>query len=1039
MPLEAPTNFTSNSQIQMPKLPTFPELNSLGQNATERYSNAYDIFTDHHDAGIWIERVCNRFIEQKLKLLLRAIDAKLLAGELDNLLDTNVEYQAELDDELKKRKKLSVWKYMQTFYPAAKNRYQREKIMSQEDFDHNAAETFIEYEDWRKAALKRKYLSFYHVFNMWQYKLYIFPAVNRQENPHQEKPDNSLIVQIIAKNRNMDFEHTQMTSNQLQSNWLNRNVIYDLQTQHDEDQLYSTLTVNDKPYSPMNLEHHLHELQAEQLEPNVDLDIEMICLQALFYAHTSMLNYYMHTRRGRVEWPILNCNRHLIDFQAFDPDINKEAFDLTTRQVRTHMPQSFNSMHNPKVEYILIKCLVVFGHLTDTFEIILAPTAVYVTDMEFYKQFHDKASTQGGFAQVSEKLDDEQFPTHNDRIPKWKDLFSKIHGNVQISYKEMPRKPVLALSWPLHDALHEALKDGIMFAPTAKATHHMSIPPTLARVVPWRANSTHTFECPGWAWFHILMQLEEADVAFETLNGYRFDDDQDLLSEHEVGNLNSEGIFHLLQALAEYGPYDIMTFGDKNMNIFTLFISCTAIHIRQCMQNTIQSMSKLHDVLNTEDFCTDVLNLVCKRYVTKNHSMPSELREQHWWQSCDIEKQPFNDFMQAQEFRTFWHKKKEILFPSNESDDFDAKLPLRFAVCLLMAYDMVQLQPGDSKHSMTRNAIEELCIDVFKHYSSFHDQDPVNMARDMTSQLQQRINEQFVYYMQSDAGRVILNLCGYSKITIKNITEHDHEFGSTINKLKTMIFNDDFHFDSADDDDDDDDDDDGTTSYASVYSTVRKVAWQKMVACRLEAKHRNTIDRQKQGKTEAQNNKKEVSLDLALIQNNYVNLVHTILRQSKARLTEDVAYACFVNTCCQTQDHQSVEGHYIIGGMELWMPIILYHSKAWNDAVYKAWNATWMNGFVANNIDEAFNNLQSKSLHKLNQKWHKLLQPNALFNSIHESEPRLEMAIDLLVLARHFFEDSHLYDNMLRVQPHIHKPDSVHNTIARPEEIVKDI
>ena len=52
----------------------------------------------------------------------------------------------------------------------------------------------------------------------------------------------------------------------------------------------------------------------------------------------------------------------------------------------------------------------------------------------------------------------------------------------------------------------------------------------------------------------------------------------------------------------------------------------------------------------------------------------------------------------------------------------------------------------------------------------------------------------------------------------------------------------------------------------------------------------------------------------------------------------------------------------------------------------------------------------------------------------HKSEPRLEIGLHMLTLARAYYEDCAEYDSMLRHRPSIHSRDRVENTIARPNE-----
>ena len=57
---------------------------------------------------------------------------------------------------------------------------------------------------------------------------------------------------------------------------------------------------------------------------------------------------------------------------------------------------------------------------------------------------------------------------------------------------------------------------------------------------------------------------------------------------------------------------------------------------------------------------------------------------------------------------------------------------------------------------------------------------------------------------------------------------------------------------------------------------------------------------------------------------------------------------------------------------------------------------------------------------------------------MHKSEPRLEIGLHMLTLARAYYEDCAKYDSMLRHRSSIHSTSRVQNTIARPNERTKE-
>ena len=114
------------------------------------------------------------------------------------------------------------------------------------------------------------------------------------------------------------------------------------------------------------------------------------------------------------------------------------------------------------------------------------------------------------------------------------------------------------------------------------------------------------------------------------------------ITESEFTDL---GVFHLLQALAQFGPYDTMMFGDASMNIMSLFQSCATCKIEDMMMHHLQ---KLHQCVvldphsevssfymqeDMQDVCVQLLNAVCVKFCTKT-ALPSGTRAT-WWHTCN--------------------------------------------------------------------------------------------------------------------------------------------------------------------------------------------------------------------------------------------------------------------------------------------------------------------------------------------------------------------------------------------------------------------
>jgi hypothetical protein len=975
---------------KQPVLPTFPptiqDASMLHTNAGS--SHGFEIFHDDNDAGIWIERVCNRFIQQKLNLLFKEIESQLQKNKLNKYFEDNENYQQELASEQKKREIGSILKYMDENHPEIDKKERLKEFNKLKLAEKKKAKQHIPpYENWRKNALRRKYLSFYQFFQKWQYKLIVMPVYERDNEKHTMK------VQIIQKNRSQDLE----------SQWYDRKVIYELETEKtSEYQLSSNLTC--EGHIDIDALSNLHDIFSDVHE-----NIEMYCLQALFHAHFSMLEYYMYTLKGKTEWSIDECRRNIFDFQYFDDDFQYIDDDFDDDDLREFK------------ENLFVSSTMTFGQSVRSFEIFASNDAFYFTNMDFATEFNDDIYDSNNPDTISNsivQLDTVEFDIE-DTYGMIQNVFEELRGTNGISLETHDLK--LALSLPLKNTCMEALKEGIMFAPTAKATHEMD---KIPHVMPWKAYDTHAFQCPGWAWFEILKQLHEADFKFSNIES-DFKSNQDLVNED--GEFKNDGVFYLLQALAEYGPYDIMTFGDQNMNIMTQFISCSMLHLQETMINMLQ---RLTDDVVPQIFTINALNLVCNCLVEKSQR-PPKTQASVWWNACSLETVgPDKDFLRARALDKFWFENNnlQILEPYNENDKKSvekANWAMTFAVCMLMAHEMLVLEWSHNPAvPITKTRIYEILDVIFQAYTCFADQTQTLevVVREKKEEIQKNINETFYEYINSPAGKAILGLFGFSATYRNSLTSNPQwnvayagKPGQFVNALKSMIHNlteDTINIPNID-------------PLMTVHQKVRALAWQKMVACRIEAKRKATIARQKQGNPQPKNPKKEIGLNTALMQNNYVNLVHSILRQLKMRLTEDTMYHCFIDNCCQLQKLPFLiygddnPGVYVMGGMQLWMPVILYHSKT----------------FIAEDYDPMSTEF-SQMLMKNN--WQILIEKHASqLNKMHETEPRLEIAIDLLVLARQFFEDNYLYDDMLRVKTDIHKTNRIQNTIAPPEEIIK--
>ena len=932
-------------------------------------------FDDEDDAARWIERVCNLFIAQKMTDIFRTMETNLKQGSLDYLLEDNQAYQDELEDKLEDIRLISERKWMQANNIEKKkpsrhkkngNSEAEEEIKSALSVEQQSmADNYITIQEWQELQLKREHLQFYQYFGDNQFRLQICPFDFDSEN-------SPMYVTISMKNRHTELDR------------VDPDTFFFLQTEIRKD-----------AFQLSQLESHLHVADMPDLGPEIDdpNTIAMFCLQAVFHASACMLEYYKQSPKYEERYEILKqCDRLFVAVQYNPPDDDAEtslrhakvrnAFELAAAFSLQDVPSSL-CFSNDKGTFFISDY-----DLNDSMPIQTQESHMLNITTEWRRGLTQTHATDVGVIESAVLY------------------ISTIWPNIL----QNNGTPLIVPYWPLHHEQRASLHAGIMCAYTAKATDELV---EIPRIMPWQSQPQKLYQCPGWAWWDVLLQLHAESEYVELTHTVP------VIAQGALQDTESQftdlGVFHLLQALAQFGPYDTMMFGDASMNIMSLFQSCATCNIKDIMMHHLQKLhqcvmlssnSDVSDFYKQEDMqdvCVQLLNAVCVKFCTKT-ALPSGTQAT-WWHTCNTIENEATEKQNEENLNALLNKYK-FLFFADKTDATAYDAAMNIATCMWLMHDIVSF----SNSSPRQTILTQFITHVYEHYDDVEykadellKQDYETELQDAKEHIQSTINSAYLHILRSDIARVLLRFCGCCKETGKNIVDvlYGEENTSSMPHMAQKIHNLFPHplqnlRDLG-----------GIQSRASV----RNMAWKKMAIWRTEEKRKDTIAEQKQGKVirqavirgEDDEYKRKIQLSDALWQNAYVVQMHTMLRQSKARMIENIMYACFVQHCCQLHATNGMHANdmHMQAAMEVWMPVIIGNSR----------NAVGA------------------------EQWHDHIRNDKR----HESEPRLEIVIEMLNLAREFYYDCDKYDTMLRCRSAIHSTNRVQNTIARPEEFTKGL
>ena len=942
-------------------------------------------FDDENDAARWIERVCNLFISQRLTVLFRGMEATLKDGGFDEWLESNEAYNLDLEGaNNKKLRDMS-----------SKQREQWHKSHVQQGEAEAEAEPWV-LEEWEVLAIKRGYLGFYKFFNAVQLQLRIKPFADE---------NNQLEVMIEAKNREYAFSnHLMLLSTQVQK----------------QQQRFDSMASVDPVYSIASfLNLYGDALPEFELQPNIVPDIVMLCLQAIFHANTCMLDFYSSMKNPPAHKNFNNLHKHFIQICVWPLDEEVKTQMKNTETADTFAMVIYTLLCDQKMTrdgfcYILQpeedsdkKFLCISGidlyqdesslqRIDETWQRVAYTRTINATDL-WHMVYEQSMAT---------------FP--GDKISAIR--FGFVYLNQTLSI--IDTHAIVCMGWPLNYQVRDALQAGIMCALTAKQTHAFS---EIPKNISWQAQAQagKTYLCPGWAWWHVLLQLHAEEELFdnEAKHSQHFSTFYEILADTKDGNsvltnkdssFSRHGVSHLLLALAEFGSYDTMMFGDASMNLLTLFLSCIVSTIQEEMlRNLIQLNSLDKDRLTPNSWtdsdmkvlCTRLLNVVCGEYCKKK-ALKNNANTK-WWHTCvtenieNIDEEEKIITPQSEIFTQIMQEYDDLFFTDISEDTQVHNLSMKIATAMLMLYDI----RSSGTESEMRTQLLEFSRNVHKN-AGYANNDTVSyesMSQRYSTNLQHSINSEFRYYINSAVGRAMLCFCGCTDMAQSMIegslsqTNNTTEFIKSIQGLQGVAYR--------------------TTTGTHVAgvesrANVREMAWDKMVAWRTEQHRADTITRQKLRDKDPDNAtlripiNRQIDLHDALEQNNYVDEMHTMLLKMKELMTDDIMYQCFMQNCCQVQ--KTDDEMFMKAGMELWMPVIIKNSISDDDKLkHRAW----------------YDYIKQDPTHK--------------------SEPRLEIGLHMLTLARAYYEDCAKYDSMLRHRSSIHTRDRVQNTIARPNEQTK--
>ena len=370
-----------------------------------------------------------------------------------------------------------------------------------------------------------------------------------------------------------------------------------------------------------------------------------------------------------------------------------------------------------------------------------------------------------------------------------------------------------------------------------------------------------------------------------------------------------------------------------------------------------------------------------------------------WWHTCDLKTDDNDENEQRHDFQEFIKEHVDIFFVGEFQDNIAAQSAMWFVCSMLFMHDIISLENHTQGMQGMRTSLLELIESVFQYYVFYRNGGSNAQAvyEATRKKIQMECSKIFSYHTNSHIGKAILIFCGCIPSDIENINpgaaQMYHPASAKtdfLEEIRRIAF---VKFDNTE----------TVVDSAISHQRVREMAWGKMVGCRLDIAHKNTIERQQSGESSIKFNpdKPEITMDMALQKNNYLNRVHTELRQIQTHLTEDIMYKCFMQNCAQINaPHHSNHDMYVIGGFEMWMPVLLHIVELKDIAPEASWTE---------NLKPRF-------------------------------EPRIEIAIYLLTLAREFWYDCFQYDRMLRLNSDFNlnlygdRQKNPHRTIARAEE-----
>ena len=947
-------------------------------------------FDDENDAARWIERVCNLFISQRLTVLFRGMETTLKDGDFDEWLENNEEYNLELVGANNKK--------LRDMSDKKSEQWHESHVQQGEAEAEAEAEPWV-LAEWEVLAIKRRYLGFYKFFNAVQLQLKIEPFGDE---------DNELKVMINAKTReNASFNHLMLLSTQV----------------HKQQQRFNSMaSVDHAVYSIASFLNFYDDAFPQfELQPNIVPDIVMLCLQAIFHANTCMLDFYSAMKNPPAHKNFNNLHKHFIQICVWPA---WPADEVQTQMKNTETADTFA---------MVIYTLLCDQKMTrDGFCYILQPEEdsdkqfLCISGIDLYQdesslQRIDETWKRVAYTRTINATDlwhmvyEQSMATFpGDKISAIR--FGFVYLNQTLSI--IDTHAIVCTGWPLNYQVRDALQAGIMCALTAKQTHAFS---EIPKSISWQAQTQagKTYLCPGWAWWHILLQLHAEEQLFdnEAIHNHHFALFYDILANTKHGNsvltnkdssFSRHGVSHLLLALAEFGPYDTMLFGNAAMNLMTLFLSCIISTIQEKMLRNLIQLNSLDKDSNTPNswtdsdmkvLCTRLLNVVCGEYCTKRALENNANTE--WWHTCvtenieNIYDEDDSDTLQSEIFTQLLREYNDLFLPEIPQDQEVHNLSMKIATAMLMLYDI----RSSAAESEMRTELLEFSRNVYEDAADANNGTVSyeSMLELYSTKLQHSINSEFRYYINSAVGKAMLCFCGCTDMAQSMIetslsqNNNTTEFIKSIRGLQGVAYR--------------------TTTGTHVagvesHANVREMAWDKMVAWRTEQHRAETITRQKLRDKEPNNAtlripiKRQIDLHDALEQNNFIIEIHTMMRQMKTRMTDDIMYQCFMQNCCQVQKTDDEE-LMMKAGMELWMPGIIKNSIADDRASRMEWY-----DYIKN-------------------------------DPTHQSEPKLEIIFYMLTLARAYYEDCAKYDSMLRHRSSIHTRDRVQNTIARPNEQTK--